>query len=77
MSRTGEEHSASESGPPGGLVDVLRGVEARGGQWRVVTKSDAWITFDLSTGDDQTSRIHGARTSVLNGFLAGRTCSED
>ena len=72
-----EGHGPPETDPPGGLVEVLQRWETTGGQWRVVRSSDTWIELDLcsSDGEEQVSRVSGARTTVLRSFLAGRTSS--
>ena len=77
MSPLTEGHGRPESGPPGGLVEVLERWELSGGHWKVLASSDSWIDIGLfpSDGGEQVSRVSGARTSVLRGFLAGRTSS--
>lgn len=74
-----EGHGRPESGPPGGLVEVLTRWERSGGHWNVLSLDDEWIDIGLfARGDDkQMSRVRGARTSVLRSFLAGRTSSAD
>lgn len=77
---TGQEgHSRPESGPPGGLVQVLQRWEDAGGHWRVLALTEDWIELGLLTcgGEEQMSRVSGARTTVLRDFLAGRTRSDD
>ena len=70
-------HARPESGPPGGLVEVLERWELAGGRWEVLGSSDTWIDVGLfpAGGGAQVSRVSGARTSVLHSFLAGRTTS--
>jgi hypothetical protein len=77
MSARSEGHARPESGPPGGLVEVLERWEVSGGHWRVLASSDTWIDIGLYSGDgaEQVSHVRGARTSVLRSFLAGRTSS--
>lgn len=67
-----EGHGRPESGPPGGLVEVLKRWEDAGGLWEVLRIDDAWIEVGLFTcdGGEQVSHIRGARTSVLQSFLA-------
>lgn len=74
-----EGHSSSESDPPGGLVEVLSRWEHSGGHWRVLELRDDWIDIGLFAGgsDEQTTRVSGARTTVLRSFLAGRTSSAE
>ena len=74
-----EGHGLPESGPPGGLVEVLARWEQSGGHWEILGSSEDWIDFGLLDGDsgEQTTRVRGARTSVLRGYLAGRTGSRD
>lgn len=77
MTSQGEGHSRPESGPPGGLVQVLRRWEDSGGQWRVLEAREDWIDIALVSCDgEQMSRVSSARTSVLTSYLAGRTSSE-
>lgn len=75
----GEGHGAPEVGPPGGLVEVLARWEESGGHWKVLRSSPDWIDIGLFTcdGGEQMSRVSGARTSVLHGYLDGRTSSTD
>ena len=72
-----EGHGLPESGPPGGLVEVLMRWEGSGGHWEVLGSSEEWIDIGLLDGGtgEQTTRVRGARTSVLHGYLAGRTSS--
>ena len=74
-----EGHGLPESGPPGGLVEVLTRWEGSGGHWEVLGSSENWIDIGLLDGHtgEQTTRVRSARTSVLHGFLAGRTGSRD
>lgn len=66
----------AESGPPGGLVEVLTRWEASGGHWEVLDRSDHWIEIRLVPADGtRPTLISGARTSVLRAFLADRTSS--
>ena len=59
-----------------GLVAVLSRWELQGGQWRVVTETEAWLTIGLmSCGGEEMSRVSGSRTTVLTAFLGGRTAS--
>jgi hypothetical protein len=77
MSSYREGHRHPESGPPGGLVEVLRRWEASGGHWKVLHHTDRWIDIGLYScdGGEQMSQVSGARTSVLHSYLAGRTSS--
>ncbi|KQV69804.1 hypothetical protein ASC64_08260 [Nocardioides sp. Root122] len=79
MSGLQEGHGRPESGPPGGLVEVLERWELAGGRWEVLASSDTWIDIGLfpADGGDQVSRVSGARTSVLRSFLAGRTTNAE
>lgn len=70
-------HRRPETGLPGGLVDVLSRWETRGGHWRVVNETEAWLTVGLMGCDGEgMSRVTGSRTAVLTAFLGGRTSSE-
>lgn len=75
----GEGHGRPESGPPGGLVEVLRRWEASGGHWEVLRSDNGWVDVGLYAcdGSEQMSRVGGANTSVLRAYLAGRTTSAD
>jgi hypothetical protein len=77
MNSHGEGHGRPESGPPGGLVEVLGRWESSGGRWQVLRSTDDWIDIGLLAGDggDQVTRVSGPRTTVLHSFLAGRTTS--
>ncbi|WP_148616082.1 hypothetical protein [Nocardioides rubriscoriae] len=79
MTTHGEGHGRPESGPPGGLVEVLTRWERSGGHWRVTAFRDDWIEIALLTcgSNEQVSRLSGLRTSVLHDYLAGRTSSEE
>lgn len=79
MTTPNEGHSRPETGPPGGIVDVLSRWESAGGHWRILKSSDAWVTAGLYTcgGDEEVSRVTSTRTAVLTAFLAGRTRSDD
>ena len=68
-----------ESGPPGGLVEVLCRWADSGGHWKVLRSSADWIDIGLYTcdGGEQMSRVSGARTSALRSYLAGRSSSLD
>lgn len=74
-----EGHARPESGPPGGLVEVLTHWEDSGGRWAVLGSTAEWIDVALLSADgaEQVSRVSSARTSVLRGFLGGRTSSTD
>lgn len=73
-----EGHSRPEAGPPGGLVQVLERWESSGGHWRVLEAREDWIDIALVSCDgEQMSRVSSARTSVLAGYLGGRTSSTD
>lgn len=73
-----EGHHRPETGPPGGLVDVLSRWETRGGHWRVVNETEAWLTVGLmSCDDEEMSRVTSSRTAVLTAFLGGRTTSSE
>lgn len=74
-----EGHGRPESGPRGGLVDVLARWEGSGGRWTVLGTSEEWIDIGLLSPDgaEQVSRVSSARTTVLHAFLAGRTSSTD
>ena len=62
----GEGHGRPESGPPGGLVEVLSRWEVSGGNWQVMQSRDGWVEIGLFSCDgEQMSRVSGARTSVL------------
>lgn len=71
----GEGHGRLESDPPGGLVEVLSRWESTGGHWRVLRLKDEWIEIGLfaGNGEDEVTRVSGARTAVLRTYLAGRT----
>lgn len=73
----GEGHGPPESGPPGGLVEVLARWERSGGHWQVVHATEDWVSIALLTcdGGEEMSRLRGARTSVLHDYLRGRTSS--
>lgn len=73
-----EGHGRPESGPPGGLVEVVARWEGSGGHWRVTAIRDDWIEIALLTcdGGEQVSRVSALRTSVLHDYLAGRSSSE-
>lgn len=75
----GERYDQRESDPPGGLVEVLTRWERSGGHWEVLTLDNDWIEIALFAcdGNEQMSRVSGARTSVLRKFLAGRVSSAD
>jgi hypothetical protein len=79
MSAQSEGHRRPESEPPGGLVEVLHRWELSGGHWKVLRSNDAWMDIGLYScdGAEQMSHVSGARTSVLRGYLAGRTSSVD
>lgn len=79
MSIHGEGHGPPEVGPPGGLVEVLSRWEDSGGQWKVLRRSDEWVELGLFAcdGAEQMSRVSGAVTTVLHGFLGGRTSSTE
>lgn len=70
-----EGHGRPEATLPGGLVEVLTRWEESGGGWRVLSIKDDWIDIALLSGDtgEQVTHVGSARTSVLTGFLAGRT----
>jgi hypothetical protein len=73
-----EEHGRPETGPPGGLVDVLSRWETQGGHWRVANETEAWLTVGLMSCDgEEMSRVTGSRTAVLTAFLDGRTTSAE
>ncbi len=74
-----EGHGPPEAGPPGGLVEVLTRWEGAGGHWNVLTLRDDWIEIGLVTcdGGEQMSRVSGTRTTVLAGYLRGRTSSTE
>lgn len=74
-----EGHGSPESDPPGGLVEVLSRWERSGGHWRVLELRDDWIDIGLLArgSNEQTTRVSGARTTVLRSFLAGRTSSAE
>ena len=75
----GEGHGRPESGPPGGLVEVLTGWEDSGGHWKVLSSTERWINFGLFScdGAEQMSAVSGPRTTVLRSYLGGRTTSHD
>lgn len=75
----GEGHSRPEVGPPGGLVEVLTRWEDSGGLWKVLSSGDDWINFGLFSCDssEQMSAVSGPRTTVLHGYLGGRTSSAE
>ena len=79
MTDHGEGHGRPESGPPGGLVEVLTRWAGSGGSWRVVRMTDTWMEVGLYArdGGEQVSVVSGARTTVLRSYLAGRTSSTD
>ncbi|WP_445258144.1 hypothetical protein [Nocardioides aurantiacus] len=79
MNTHGEGHGPPESGPPGGLVEVLARWENSGGHWKVLNETAGWIDIGLFTcdGGEQMSRVSGARTTVLHSYLQGRTSSAD
>jgi hypothetical protein len=74
-----EGHGSAEVGPPGGLVEVLTRWEDAGGHWTVLRSSADWIDLGLLAcdGSEEMSRVSGARTTVLHGYLRGRTSSTD
>jgi hypothetical protein len=73
-----EDHRRLETGPPGGLVDVLSRWETQGGHWRVVNETGTWLTVGLMSCDgEEMSRVTSSRTAVLAAFLDGRTTSSD
>lgn len=60
----------------GDLVAVLSRWEVQGGQWRVVTETEARLSVGLmSCGGEEMGRVTGSRTTVLTAFLDGRTAS--
>jgi hypothetical protein len=75
----GEGHGRPEVGPPGGLVEVLTRWEDSGGLWKVLSSGDDWINFGLFSCDssEQMSAVSGPRTTVLHGYLGGRTSSAE
>lgn len=75
----GEGHGRPETGPPGGMVELLERWERSGGHWRIVSLRENWIALELLTcdGGESVSRVSGARTSVLRSYLAGRNHSTD
>ena len=77
MSTHAEGHGPPETGPPGGLVEVLSRWEESGGHWKVLSSRVDWIEIGLFAcdGAEQMSRVSGARTPVLRGYLDGRTTS--
>lgn len=79
MSTHREGQGRPESGPPGGLVEVLSRWADSGGHWKVLKSSADWIDIGLYTcdGGEQMSRVSGARTSALRGYLADRSSSLD
>lgn len=79
MSMHDEGHGRPESGPPGGLVEVLSRWEDSGGHWKVLHSTAGWIDIGFFTcdGGEQVSRVSGPRTTVLHSFLAGRSASTD
>lgn len=73
-----EGHSRPEADPPGGLVQVLQRWEDSGGHWEVLEAREDWIDIALVSCDgEHMSRVSSARTSVLAGYLDGRTSSTD
>jgi hypothetical protein len=66
------------SGPGGDLVTVLERWESAGGVWRILARSEAWITVGLFTcdGGEQMSRVTG-RSVDLGRFLDGRSRSDE
>lgn len=73
-----EGHSRPETGPPGGIVDVLTRWEDSGGQWRILKSSERWVTAGLfSCAGDEMSRVTSERTAMLTKFLDGRSSSHD
>ena len=71
--------SQRESGPPGGMVEVLTRWEDSGGHWKVLESRADWVEIGLFTcdGGEQMSRVSSVCTTVLHGYLAGRTSSAD
>lgn len=79
MSRQDQGHPSSDSETAEGLVEVLTRWETSGGHWRVLTSDPSWIEVGLFTcdGGEQMSRVGGARTAALAGYLRGRTSTTD
>lgn len=77
MSNHGEGHGRPESGPPGGLVEVLSRWQGSGGHWKVLSSTNSWIDIGLFScdGGEQMSRVSGPYTTVLHEYLAGRSDS--
>lgn len=77
MSTHAEGHGPAETGPPGGLVEVLARWENSGGHWKVLSSNADWIDIGLFScdGSEEMSRVSGARTTVLHSYLSGRTSS--
>lgn len=68
----------AEAGEPGGALDALLRWERSGGAWRVLVRTDSLVTLGLYTCDAGTKMDEvSARPEVLDGFLAGRTSSEE
>lgn len=62
------------TGQDGDMIAVLERWESAGGMWRVLTRSEAWVTVGLFScdGGEQMSRVTG-RTVDLDPFLARRS----
>ena len=68
---------AESEGSVGALEAVLRW-ERSGGAWRVLLRTEALVTVALLTCDAATQMGEvSAAPGELDGFLAGRTSSED
>jgi hypothetical protein len=67
-----------ETALPVGLIHVLRRWEAQGGGWAILKQHDAWLTVGLRhlDGNGVVSSVTGARTSVLDAYLADRLAGD-
>jgi hypothetical protein len=71
-----DEHCGRGAEASGDLVAVLSRWEVQGGQWRVVTETEARLTVGLmSCGGEEMSRVTGSGTTALTAFLDGGTAS--
>lgn len=78
MSAALTPEGGTETVLPGGLMHVLRRWEALGGGWAILDEHDAWLTVGLRhlDGNGVVSSVTGARTSVLDAYLADRLAGD-
>jgi hypothetical protein len=60
-------------------MHVLMRWEASGGRWRVLEERDGWLTVGLYPldGGEVVTQVTGARTSVLETYLATRSGQDE